>query len=318
MTFQSPLAPVNALTVDVEDWHQLAYRKLLGCSVLASQRVVVNTHLLLDLMAEYNVRATFFVLGTVAEQFPELVMRISKEGHEVASHGFAHHLITQMSPGAFRADLRRSIDVLEEIVQEPILGYRAPQFSLNGSSLWALELMAAAGLHYDSSVFPIRHPRYGIPSAPRHPHKIYTPSGPLVEFPLTTARVLGQNVPIAGGGYMRVLPLAFIRWGFRTLNRQGHMAVLYIHPYEFDEEWLDLPVPTRSMRKWLHLRLRALRRNLGRGQSMQAKLRTVLRSFSFASLREVMVRGTEWQDSDILSTARQAIRPAISTGSPPP
>jgi polysaccharide deacetylase family protein (PEP-CTERM system associated) len=310
--------PVNALTIDVEDWYQLAHRKLLGRSVPASQRVVVNTHLILDLLAEHGVRATFFVLGTVAKQFPELVRRINAEGHEVATHGFAHRRITHVGPQAFEADLRRSIHLLEEIIQEPIWGYRAPEFSLNGSSLWALEIIAAAGLRYDSSVFPIRHPRYGMPVASRHPYLIHTPAGALVEFPLATVRFLGQNLPTAGGGYLRVLPLAFIHWGIRALNREGQMAVMYVHPYEFEEEWLDLPVPTRSLHRWFGLRMRALKRNWGRGQPMQAKFKALLRSFSFAPLREVMVHGAEWQNSDILSTARPAIRPVVSTGSPPP
>lgn len=307
MTLRSPSRPVNALTVDVEDWPQVAHRKLLGRSVPASGRVVVNTHRILDLLAEHNVRATFFVMGTVAEQFPELVRRINQEGHEVATHGFAHRLVTHMGPEAFDVDLRRSIHILEDITQKPICGHRAAEFSLNGSSLWALEMMAAAGLRYDSSVFPIRHPRYGMPAAPCHPHLIHTPAGALVEFPLATVRFLGQNLPIAGGGYLRVLPLAFIRWGIQALNRQGQVAVMYFHPYEFGEEWLDLPIPTRSARKWFGLRMRALKRNWGRGQPMQAKFTALLSSFSFAPLREVMVHGAEWQNSDVLSTARPAI-----------
>jgi polysaccharide deacetylase family protein (PEP-CTERM system associated) len=312
------MMPQNSLTVDVEDWPQAAHRKLLGRSVPASRQVVANTHLILDLLAEHNVRATFFVIGTVAEQFPELVRRINEEGHEVATHGFEHRLITHMGPEAFDVDLRRSIHILEDIIQEPIWGHRAAEFSLDGSSLWALELMVAAGLRYDSSMFPIRHPRYGMPAAPRHPHLIHTPAGVLVEFPLATVRFLGQNLPVAGGGYLRVLPLAFIRWGIQALNRQGQVAVMYIHPYEFEEEWLDLPVPTRSARRWLGLRTRALKRNWGRGQPMVAKFKTLLNSFSFAPLREVMVHGAEWQNSDILSTARSAIRSVVSTGSPPP
>jgi polysaccharide deacetylase family protein (PEP-CTERM system associated) len=308
---RSPPMPVNALTIDVEDWHQLAHRKLLGRSVPASQRVVANTHLILDLLAEHNVQATFFVVGTVAEQFPDLIRRTKREGHEVATHGLEHRLITHMGPEAFDVDLRRSIHILEEIIQEPIWGHRAAEFSLNSSSLWALEIMAAAGLRYDSSVFPFRHVRHGMLAVPRHPHLIHTPAGALVEFPLATVRFLGQNLPIAGGGYLRVLPLAFIRWGIQALNRQGQMAVTYVHPYEFEEEWLDLPVPTRSARRWLGLRTRALKRNWGRGQPMLAKFKTLLNSFSFAPLREVMVHGAEWQNSDILSTARPTIRSVV-------
>jgi polysaccharide deacetylase family protein (PEP-CTERM system associated) len=314
---RSPSMVVNALTIDLEDWHQIAYRKLLGRSVPASDRVVQNAHVILDLLAEHNTRATFFVVGTVAEQFPGLVCRISEAGHEVATHGLAHRYAIDLGPQAFEADLRRSIDILEEIVQERVWGHRAAEFSLDGSTLWAFKIMAAAGLRYDSSLFPIRHPRYGAPTAPCHPHLIHTPAGDLVEFPLATVRLLGQNLPIAGGGYLRLLPLAFIRWGIQALNRQGQMAVVYIHPYEFEEQWLDVPVATRSARKWFNLRWRALKRNWGRGWPVQAKFKVLLRSFSFAPLREVMVHGAEWQNSGILSTACPAIRPAVSAGSPP-
>lgn len=309
---------VNALTIDVEDWLQVAHRKLLGGYVPASRRVVANTHLILDLLAERGVQATFFVVGTVAEQFPDLVRRIKREGHEVATHGLEHRLITRMGPETFDVDLRRSIHILEEITQEPIWGHRAAEFSLNSSSQWALEIMAAAGLRYDSSVFPIRHARHGMPAAPRHPHLIHTPAGALVEFPLATVRFLGQNLPIAGGGYLRVLPLAFIRSGIRAINRQGQVAVMYVHPYEFEDEWLDLPVPTWSARRRLGLRIRALKRNWGRGQPMLAKFKALLNSFSFTPLREVMVHGAEWQNSDILSTAGPAIRSVVSPGSPSP
>ncbi|RME42006.1 MAG: DUF3473 domain-containing protein [Chloroflexi bacterium] len=289
--------PVNAITIDVEDWYQLAHRKLLKSSVPASQQVVVNTHRILDLLAACHTRATFFVLGTIAAQFPELVVRIAREGHEVATHGLVHRVVTGMSPKAFEADLLRSISILEDLAQQPILGHRAAEFSLNGTSQWAFEIIAAAGLCYDSSIFPIRHPRYGMPAAPRHPYLVNTLNGTLVEFPLATARVLGQNLPIAGGGYLRVFPVRFIRWGIRELNRQGQMAVLYIHPYELAEEWLDLPVPTRTTRQWLNLRVRAVKRNLGRGQPVWAKLRALLSAFPFVPLREVIASEAQGQDA---------------------
>jgi polysaccharide deacetylase family protein (PEP-CTERM system associated) len=317
-TKEAGVRPVNALTIDVEDWHQLAHQKLLGRSVVASPRVVANTQLILDILAEHGARATFFVLGMVAEQFPNLVRRIKDEGHEVATHGFGHRLTSQMGPEAFGIDLRHSIRILEEIIQEPIWGHRAAEFSLRSSSLWALEMMAAEGLRYDSSIFPIWHPRYGIPDAPRHPYLIDTPAGPLAEFPLATLRFLGQNLPTAGGGYLRVFPLTFIRWGIESLNQQGYPAIMYLHPYELDEEWLDLPISTYAVHKWLGLRMRALKRNWQRGRPVRDKLKALLRAYSFAPLCEVMAHGTEWQDPDLLSKTCVAIRPAISTGSPSP
>jgi polysaccharide deacetylase family protein (PEP-CTERM system associated) len=306
---------LNALTVDVEDWHQLASAKLLGRTVPASKRVVANTHRILDVLAEHNVRATFFVLGTVAERFPDLVRRIVREGHEVGTHGYSHRLVSAMTPQAFDAELRHSISILEEIAREPVWGHRAAEFSLNDSTHWALEIMAAAGLRYDSSVFPIRHPRYGMPAAPRHPHLIRTPMGSLVEFPLATAKVLGQNVPVAGGGYLRILPLSMIHWGIRALNREGQPAVIYVHPYEFDQEWLDLAVPYQSTRRWMELRWRALKRNWGRGEPMLVKFKAVLRSFDFAPLREVMAYGTGWDDSDLFREKRPTVRSALPAGS---
>jgi polysaccharide deacetylase family protein (PEP-CTERM system associated) len=298
---------LNVLTIDVEDWDQLAHYKLLGRSVPASKRVLANTHLLLDLLAEYNVRGTFFVLGAVAERFPELVLRIKQEGHEVATHGFAHRRIAQLGPKAFEADLCRSIHILEDIIQERVWGHRAAEFSLSSSTQWALEIMAAAGLRYDSSLFPIHHPRYGISTAPRQPYLIHTPAGTLVEFPLATLRFLGQNIPFAGGGYLRLLPLPFVHWGIQTLNQQRQMVVIYVHPYEFEEAWLDLPVPTVSTRQRLNLRLRAWKRNWGRGRPMQAKFKALLGSFPFVPLREVMIYETKRADSNLFSTARPTI-----------
>jgi len=302
----------NSLTIDLEDWYQLASYKLSGCSVPASRQVITNTHWILDTLAEHNTQATFFVLGTIAQQFPELVLRIKQEGHEVGTHGFSHRRVAKLGPETFAAELKRSINILEDIIQEPILGHRAAEFSVNNSTQWALEIMAAAGLRYDSSVFPIRHPRYGIATAPRYPYLINTPAGPLIEFPLATARVLGQNLPVAGGGYLRVLPLKLIRWGIRRLNQAGYMAVMYVHPYEFQEEWLDLPIVTRSVRRQFYLRVRAWKRNWGRGCSMQAKFKKLLGSFSFGPLCEAISYGAGQEDSGILSTKRSTIRPIIS------
>lgn len=303
---------LNALTIDLEDWYQLASYKLLGYSVPASRQVLINTHWILDLLAEHNTKATFFVLGTIARQFPELVLRIKQEGHEVGTHGFSHRRVAKLGPETFAAELKRSINILEDIIQEPILGHRAAEFSVNNSTQWALEIMAAAGLRYDSSIFPIRHPRYGIATAPRYPYLINTPAGPLVEFPLATARLLGQNLPVAGGGYLRVLPLSFIRRGIQALNQEGHIAVMYVHPYEFQEEWLDMSAATRSVRRWFNLRLRAWKRNWGRGRSMQAKFKKLLGSFSFGPLCEAINYEPEQKDSGILSTKRSTIRSIVS------
>lgn len=279
--------PVNALTIDVEDWYQLANRKLLGNAVPASEHVVEDTYRVLDLLAGHGTRATFFVVGAVAEQFPAMVCRIAAEGHEVATHGYNHIQAKCIGPRAFAEDLKRSIQVLEDIVQQPIFGHRAAEFSLDGYSLWALEVMAAAGIRYDSSVFPIRYWRYGISNASRYPYQVHTPSGTLTEFPLATWRVLGQNVPVAGGGYARILPLAPVQNGIRELNRAGQPAVLYFHTYDLEDQRLDLPVPEVTILRQARLRLRAVLRNWGHGAATRAKLGKLVQSFPFAPLREV-------------------------------
>lgn len=277
----------NALTIDVEDWYQLANRKLLGRLVPASSRVLTNTYWILDRLAEYGIQATFFILGRVAKQYPDLVRSIIAAGHEIATHGYGHSLVHHLAPETFRTELNQSIRILEDIAQTNILGHRAPEFSLNGNSDWAFEIMAESGLRYDSSVFPIRHPRYGISGAPRHPYILHTKSGEFVEFPLATTSLLGQNFPIAGGGYLRLLPLPLIRNGVRDLNRQGYTAVLYVHPYEFDEDWLDLIHFPFPFSKRMSLRLRAIKRNWGRGYPMRAKFESLLKSFTFAPLSEL-------------------------------
>ena len=285
-TTQLPI--LNALTIDVEDWYQLANRKLMGRFVPASPRVLTNTYWILDLLAKNNIRSTFFVLGRVAEQYPALVRCINGAGHEVATHGYSHSLVYHMGPEAFRTELVRSINILEDITQRAVLGHRAPEFSINGNPEWAFEIMLEAGLNYDSSVFPIWHPRYGMPSYPRHPYVLQNTSGKMVEFPLATSSFLGINFPIAGGGYLRLLPFSLIRSGVYELNRQGYMAVLYVHPYEFDEEWLDLAIPSTSLRRKMNLRMRSIRRNWGRGRPMRAKFEALLGSFSFTSLSELV------------------------------
>lgn len=292
--------PVNALTVDVEDWHQLAHRWVSGQSVPPSRQVVKNTHQILDILDEHNVRATFFVLGMVAERFPELVRRIHAEGHEVATHGYAHRRVHDMGPEAFGADLRRSIRILEAITQEPVWGHRAAHFSIEHRMLWAWETIVAAGLRYDSSIFPIRYPGRGEPKAPRHPYKIHTPTGTVVEFPLATASLLGQNLPIAGGSYLRLVPAGLVRWAIRALNRGGQMAVLYVHSYEFEEGSLTLPVHAYPRRKPFYRSAQTLKFGWGRGARQQNKLTALLKSFPFAPLCEIYSDGEEGKSSGIL------------------
>jgi len=231
----------NALTIDVEDYYQVA---VFASTIRFDEwdryesRVERNVHRLLDILEEYHTKATFFVLGWVAERFPQLVRAIDRRGHEVASHGYAHQLIYTQTPGQFREETRRSKQRLEDAIGKRILGYRAASYSITQESLWALEILQEEGFRYDSSIFPIHHDRYGIPGASRFCHVLNGQSGAgLVEFPPSTLRLGGVNVPIAGGGYFRIFPYALTRWGIRHLNASERQpALVYLHPWELDPE----------------------------------------------------------------------------------
>ena len=228
----------NALTIDVEDYFQVA---ALAEAVdhedwhSMEYRVEANTHRLLELLERHETRATFFTLGWVAEKSPGLVRDIQKAGHEVASHGYSHQLIYNQTPEVFREETRRSKKILEDITGEPITGYRAASYSITNQSRWALDILAEEGFVWDSSIFPVHHDRYGMPGTPRWPHRLTTDNGhELAEFPLSTLKFPGYTLPIAGGGYFRLFPYWFSRWGLGSINRQGQPFVFYLHPWEVD------------------------------------------------------------------------------------
>lgn len=264
----------NAMTVDVEDYFQVsAFDDVVGRHQWdrLESRVCANTDRLLRMFADHRVRATFFVLGWVAERFPALIRRIAAAGHELASHGYSHRLIYAMTPEEFRADVRRSRYAIESAASMPVLGYRAPSYSVTAASLWALDILIEEGFVYDASVFPIHHDRYGLPSAPRHPHTVRRPGGTLLEVPGSTIRCGAVNLPIGGGGYFRMLPYAWTSFGIRRLNLvERKPAVFYVHPWEID------PAQPRFAAPWLS-RLRHYR-NLHRTES---RLRRLLAEFRF-------------------------------------
>ncbi len=222
-------------------------------------------------------RATFFVLGAVAEKHPGLVGEIAAAGHEVGTHGYSHTLIYRLSRDAFREELRRSIGLVEDVTGTAVLGHRAPFFSITKESLWALDILAECGIRYDSSIFPVVNYRYGIPDAPRWPYEIPLRDTTLLEFPVTTYRLLGRNVPVAGGAYFRIYPYLLTRHAFRSINRQGRPAVFYLHPWEIDPEHPRIPLPRRIALTHYF--------NLG---STQRRLRRLLADFTFAPMREVL------------------------------
>jgi polysaccharide deacetylase family protein (PEP-CTERM system associated) len=273
---------LNALTIDVEDYyHVSAFEAVVPLADWGryESRVEKNTHRLLDLLEAHATKATFFVLGWVAERQPGLLRTLVARGHEVASHGYAHRRVYTQTPAQFRAETRRSKCLLEDTLGQPIRGYRAASYSITVQSLWALEVLREEGFVYDSSIFPIRHDLYGIPSHPRFCYSVPGPSdAPLVEFPLSTLRFGGTNFPIAGGGYLRLFPYAYTRWGIRYLNRhEGQPAVVYLHPWELDPEQPRLPAGTLSrFRHYTNL------------QKMEERFVRLLQDFSFGAMAEVL------------------------------
>jgi polysaccharide deacetylase family protein (PEP-CTERM system associated) len=271
----------NVLSVDVEDWFQVSnFDGVVPRDSWDSQpsRVERNTRRLLDLFDAAGARGTFFVLGWIAERYPDLVREIRARGHDLASHGYGHELVYHLNPQSFAADLLRASSAIESAGGATPKGYRAPSFSIDRRSFWAFDVLAQQGYAYDSSVFPVHHPRYGVPQFPRTPIRVRTSEGRvLAEFPLTTARVLGRNVGAAGGGYLRILPLAVLEHAFGAMNESGEPACLYVHPWEIDPE--QPRVRVKGLGRFTHYT------NLDR---TEGRLKRLLRRFEFAPMEECL------------------------------
>jgi polysaccharide deacetylase family protein (PEP-CTERM system associated) len=266
----------HAFTVDLEDWYQ-------GIPVpaetrsAAERRLHVGTDRLLDALQRHGARATFFALGSVAREHPDVLRRIAGAGHDIGSHGVSHDLIYEMTPERFREETRASIADLQECVGRRVDSYRAAYFSITRRSLWALDILVQEGIRFDSSIFPVRNWRYGIPDYPRHPMRVDTPAGPLFEFPLSTRRVLGRNVPTAGGAYFRIYPYALTRSNMHAAEREGIPVVFYLHPWELDPGHPVVRFRTRAMiTHYVGLRRTARR------------LERLLSDFRFTTLAEVI------------------------------
>jgi polysaccharide deacetylase family protein (PEP-CTERM system associated) len=272
---------VNAMSVDVEDYfHVSVFDGIVPRAMWANMesRVCANTYKLLDMFDEFGVSSTFFVLGWVAERHANLVRDIAARGHEIASHGYAHRLIYDQTAAGFREDVRRAKQLLEDAAGCEVAGFRAPSYSVTPRSLWALDILIEEGYRYDSSIFPVRHDRYGIPVSPREPFYIERSGGGLMEVPGSTVRVGPLNLPIAGGGYFRILPYAWTRWGIARLNAvEQRPAVFYIHPWEID------PDQPRLGAGWLG-RFRHYR-NLDKTES---RLRALLSEFRFGTVDSLL------------------------------
>ncbi|MFP7753829.1 XrtA system polysaccharide deacetylase [Thermodesulfobacteriota bacterium B35] len=226
----------NYLTIDVEDYFQVAaFENIITSSSWddCEQRVVQNTQRVLEMLSRHATKATFFVVGWTAERFPELVKKIRSAGHEVGCHSYSHRKIYELTPQEFRQDTIQAKKILEDILGEKIVGYRAPSYSITGKSLWALDILEELGFRYDSSIFPILHDNYGIPDAPRFEYRL--PGRKMMEYPISTALFLRQKVPVAGGGYFRLFPYWFTRIALKKINNQEKKPfIFYLHPWEVD------------------------------------------------------------------------------------
>ena len=232
-------------TVDVEEYFQVkALESVVSRDAWLTHpsRVERSVSKLLDTLARYDTRGTFFLLGWLAKHRSQVVRSIAEAGHEIASHGFAHERVTALSREGLREDLRSSKKALEDVTGRAVLGYRAPSFSIIPGYEWAFDILIEEGYSYDSSLFPILRRGYGYPNAPRSAHLIQRQSGQLAEFPLATTRILNCSIPAAGGGYLRQLPLGLIRRAFREAAERREPATFYIHPWEIDPGQPRLPV----------------------------------------------------------------------------
>lgn len=272
------MAGLNAMTVDVEDYFHaqaLAERIPRTSWDEIPRRVEANIDRLLQLFADNCVTATFFTLGWIAERHPEMMRRIAADGHELASHGYDHTRVDRLSLPEFREDVRRAKASIEEITGNPVQGYRAPTFSIGSNTPWAYQILEAEGYSYSSSVYPIRHDLYGGLDAPRHP--FHPGSGMIWEFPLTTRRIWGQNIPCAGGGYFRLLPYWTSQRNLRQINAADEPCIFYTHPWEIDSEQ-----PRIS-----GLKIRSQLRHYTNLKAMPSRLARLVRDFRWGRMDEV-------------------------------
>lgn len=269
----------NVLTIDVEEYFQVhGFETVIDRSDWDRfpSRVVPNTRRILRLLAEHETHATFFILGWIADRHPDLVEEIAAGGHETATHGYWHELIYRQTPTDFATDLEKSLGAIRRVLNgSPVVGYRAPAFSITSRSLWALDILREHGILYDSSIFPLAaHDRYGLKNAHRFASKVRRG---LWEFPVSTMRMGKYNLPVAGGGYFRLYPLWITRRAIRDINSQGHPAIMYLHPWEFDPDQ-----PRVSNAPWL-----SRFRHYVNLDKTEPRLRALLQDFQFTTMHEV-------------------------------
>ena len=269
----------NALTIDVEDYFQVsAFAPYIPRAEWEHRecRVERNVDRILEILAARETKATFFTLGWIAERYPALIRRIVTGGHELASHGYGHQRASELSRPAFEQDIRRAKGILEDLSATPVLGYRAPSFSIGSANLWAFDCLAEAGYRYSSSVYPIRHDHYGMPDSPRFAYRV---KPDLIEVPITTLRIFERNLPSSGGGYFRLLPYSVSRWMMRRVNATSQPAIFYCHPWEFDVDQPRVAGVDRKT-KFRHYV------NIGR---MEGRLKSLLTDFEWGRMDQVFL-----------------------------
>jgi polysaccharide deacetylase family protein (PEP-CTERM system associated) len=270
----------HIMSVDVEDYFMVeAFSGAVKRSTWDAwpSRVVDSTRRLLDLFDKYGVKATFFFVGWVAEKFPELVRDASNRGHEIACHSYWHRTVYSLTPDEFREDTQAAVRAIENAAGIKVQGYRAPSWSITKNSLWALDILSEEGFTYDSSIYPVHHDLYGVPGAQRFPHTQTGPGGRTIrEYPPTTVRLFGATLGAAGGGYLRMLPVAYTRWAFRQIEQQeNEKVVVYLHPWEIDPDQPRIKHKLKSQVRHYT--------NLSR---MESRLEDLLRKYKFQSFRD--------------------------------
>ena len=271
---------LNALTIDLEDWFHICNIKS-GYTIKdwdnLESRVEKNTKKILEILKKNGAKATFFILGWIAERYPHIIKTIVEEGHEIASHGYAHNLVYNKSPEEFRKDLRKSLHIISKITNEKINGYRAPGFSITEKTKWVFEILASEGFKYDASIFPAIRDHGGIPGAPIYPYIIKTSSKPIIEFPTSVLSFMGMNIAFCGGGYLRIFPYWFIKYGIKKINKNGYPVIVFLHPREIDLHQPKMKLPLKRRFKY-YVKL----------SSLEIKLNKLLKDFNFGTMREVL------------------------------
>lgn len=298
MNSEAPNPVRHIMSVDVEDYFQTeAFADRVPRSAWNSYplRVERNMHRILDLFDEHNVEATFFFVGWIADRMPNLVREVVARGHEVGCHSYWHRPIYRLNVNDFRQDTRMGIWAIEDAAGMPVLGYRAPTWSITSDSLWAIAVLMEEGFLYDSSIYPIHHDLYGIPGARRNPYAWRSGASILMEFPPATMTVANTTFPAAGGGYLRIFPLAYTRMALRAAEQAGRRAVIYFHPWEID------PEQPRMKGRW-----RSHFRQYAGLSTMEQKLSELLNCYRFTSFQKV------WQEDSLFCPSQK-----IPTAPPP-